>query len=450
VIWTMIEVGNRHSAGSTTAPATLLSAGAVMSLAAVALVRLANHASTLRHHPGGGRRTPAVSLGYAYSRAAPTQTAVVCAMYAVVVFTLCFAVIVGHLYSGSVDRVARQLGGSAALEVRSNSAQPVAATDVAQLSGVTNVTRTSALEVRVQEPGDLVNDAELIGFDSSFIGHGTPPLITATPGGPTSSLYRRVLADPTLVVLGVDFNATAQNSLDHRAPRVGDQLQLEDRITGATRVVRIAALVANARYQGADHIYGSDALAAALRGPVVARNVLYVETRPGTNNDTLAAIIDGTHLANGAYARSFRRLANDLLRAQQEFLNILAGYTALALIAGGLTLAVAMTDRVRERRHQLATLRAIGLHPKTLRRALRFEGAIIGLEATLAGALAATLLAWRVATAGALGEPLTFTLPWATLAIVIIAVLFGAAAATTLAARQAGRLQPASALRADE
>jgi putative ABC transport system permease protein len=246
------------------------------------------------------------------------------------------------------------------------------------------------------------------------------------------------------------LSTTPQSTLDHRTPKVGEALRLEDPSTGTLRTVHVAGLVADARYAGVDHIYASDALARQLHAGRVVKSVLFVETAPGTNNDTTAAIIDGTHLANGVYARSFRRLADDRLSAERQFLNILAGYSALGLLSGAAALAVAMIDRVRERRRQLSMLRAIGCRRSTLRRALRIEAALIGVEGTFAGAVTAAVLAWRLTTTGGLGDILSFSLPTAALAAIVGIGFVSTVAATTVAARRAGRLQPAAALRAEE
>jgi ABC-type lipoprotein release transport system permease subunit len=449
--WSVLEVGRVPSTGSTIPPSTLFAVAAIMSVSAVAFLSVTGRALGPRHGPSGRRGSATFGLGYAYSKTAPTQTGIISAMYAVVVFTLCFAVTVAHVYAANVDVVARALGGRAALEVISNAAQPVSAHEVEQLPGVSAVTNASALDVHlIGLSGGSVDDVTIIGITGALIDHGTPPVVTVARDFSSDSLYQQVSADPTLVVVGADLNTTSQSSLDRHAPHVGDRLQLQDPTTGVTRRVRIAALVADANYQGADHIYGSAILATTLHAGPTPRNLLYVETRSGTHNDTLAAIIDATHLANGAYARSFHRLADDQLAAQQQFLDVLAAYTALGLAAGAVAIAVAMTDRVRKRRHQLATLRAIGLRPATLRRALRVEVAIIGLEAALAGILTATLLTWRLATTGALGQPLAFTLPSPLLVLIVILVLLSAFAATTLAARRVAQLQPAIALRGND
>ena len=451
ISWTVFEGGRVPSTTSRLSAATLLTIAAVMSLAAVAFVSVAHRATAPKHGPSGRRGSTSFVLGYVYSHTAPVRTAIISAMYAVVVFTLCFVLTVAHVYAGNADAVGRRLGGRAALEVTSNPAQPVAIHDVAQLAGVTSVSSASPLDVHLLGLGaGSVNDVTLIGVTNALINLGAPPIIVSAPGLSAISLYQRVASDPTLVVVGADLNTTSQENLDRHALHPGDTFQLQDPTNGVMRRVHVAGVIADARYQGIDHIYGSESLVTALHTGPVPQSILYVETAPGTNNDTVAAIIDGNHLRNGAYARSFHRLASDELSAQEQFLNILAGYAALGLVAGALALGVAMTDRVRERRHQLATLRAIGLRPATLRRALRVEAALIGLEAALAGALTATLLTWRLAHTGALGQPFSFTVPSATLTLIVAVVLLSALAATTLAGRRAARLKPATALRVDQ
>jgi putative ABC transport system permease protein len=449
--WSVFEVRVGHRVFSSPALGELLTVSAVMSFAAAALVNVAHRVIARRDTKVGRQRTAPAALGFAYSNATPARTATISAMYAVVVFTLSLVVTVAHLYSGNVATVARDLGGGTDLEVTSNPAQPVDAHDVIALPGVDHVASASALDAHLTAAGSAsTNDVALIGVSAALVGHGTPQVAVTAPDLRGRDLYQLVASDPSLVVVGADLRTTPQNTLDHHPPHVGDTLLIEDPTTGIIGKVRIAGLVADARYAGVDHVYGSDALIRGIHSGAVPQNVLFVETEPGTDNDVLAAIIDGTHVGNGAYARSFHRLANDRLSAQQQFLNILAGYSALGLLAGAAALAVAMIDRVRERTRQLAMLRALGCRRTTLRRALRVEASIIGLEGTIAGVGAAALLSWRLATTGSLGAALDFDLPYVVLVVIVVIALLSALAATTVAARRAARLQPATALRAEE
>src|SRR5437773_421908 len=118
-----------------------------------------------------------------------------------------------------------------------------------------------------------------------------------------------------------------------------------------------------------------------LLGTRATSNLLFVETNEGVNNDVLAAGVDGTHLANGAYARSFERLARESVSTRRQFLDVSAGYAAIGLVAALAGIAIVMIDRVRERRRQFSTLRAFGCRAATVSRSCRVETAVIALEA---------------------------------------------------------------------
>jgi putative ABC transport system permease protein len=262
--------------------------------------------------------------------------------------------------------------------------------------------------------------------------------------------YRTVVRDPNTVIVGRDLRADRQSGLSKGALRVGDVVQLRNPTTGRARSLVVAGIAAAARYAGTDHIYVARSLVDELAGGPAATNVLFVATRPGVNTDVLAAIIDGTHLPNGTYARSFNALARESLSAQRQFLDLSAGYAAVGLVAVLAGISVLMVDRVRERRQQISLLRALGFSRVTIRRSYAIEAATIALEGTLTGVLTGCLVAWRLAARGSLGQPLPFSAPVLPLLAIVAAVLAATLAATLVAARQAGRLRPALALRASE
>ena len=113
------------------------------------------------------------------------------------------------------------------------------------------------------------------------------------------------------------------------------------------------------------------------------------------NASVLAAIIDGTHLQNGTYARAFVRLARESNSAQEQFLDISAGYAAVGLVAAIIAVGIVMIDRIRERRRQIASLRALGASAATMRRSVRIETGLIALAGMLSGVVCGLLLTWR-------------------------------------------------------
>jgi len=172
---------------------------------------------------------------------------------------------------------------------------------------------------------------------------------------------------------------------------------------------------------------------------------------PSVNADVLASIIDGTHLPNGTYARSFTRLARESNSAQVQFLDISAGYAAVGLLPAILAIAIFMIDRIRDRQRQLASLRAFGLSSAVVRRSVRIETGIIALTGMLIGIACGVLLAWRVGRTRAFATAAnSFGIPLVPLLTAIAVVLVASILAANAAARRASGLQPAHALRVDE
>ena len=314
------------------------------------------------------------------------------------------------------------------------------AQDVAGLPGVTRVTATSAID------GQLLSGRSgapapvtIVGFDKPFAAHGAPPVA----GSARTAAF--TLAGPTQVIVGADLHSERQTGLPGASIRVGDSVELRDPLTGVVRRLTVAGLVEQGRWAGADHVYVARSVADELNGAAAPENLLYVETADGTNNDVVAAVIDGTHLQNGAYARSFRRLANDTLSAQRQFLDLAAGFAAVGLFAVLLGIGVLMVDRIRERRRQIAVLRALGLRGRALGRAFRVETAVIASEGIAIGIVTGVVVAWMLGASGRLGRHVDFSLPLAALVVIAVTVLIASLLATSVPARRR-RTAPASGL----
>jgi putative ABC transport system permease protein len=447
--WSLVAVsvvGDR-----VTSATAIVAEGLVLSAAALAFVA-ANRPSGARLLAGRGKRGLPFELGFAYADSARRRTTLMTATYAVVLFTLALLVTIAHMYENDVDDAAQRLGGGSTVEITSNPENPVPVTDVRNSDGVATVAATAAASLRLDtkaNPIAVPEEVVGVGFDNSFIGNGAPPL--AARGGVASdeAVYRLVAGDPTKVILGRDLDTDVVSGFPGGRPHVGDVVNVRDLATGSTRALTVAGIAKTTRYNGVAHIYLSRSAVDGLVGGTAAANLLFVRTTPGTNDDTLAAIIDGTHLPNGAYARSFVRLARETLDTQQQFLNVAAAYAAVGLIAALIGIGVLMTDRVRERRGEIAMLRALGFRSRTIGRAFRVETLVIALEGTLIGAISGLLLANRLGTSGGLGAPLAFTVPLVQLLGIIAAVLATSLFAASVAARRAARLRPAQALRND-
>jgi ABC-type antimicrobial peptide transport system permease subunit len=457
-VWAVLAVTIVRSAFTHLGTGVVVAVGLVTTTCAVALVAV-NHNALIRPFVArAGRRGPAFTLGLAYARTARLRTVLVTAIFATVLFTLTLLVTIRQLYGNDVRDLGRRLGGNSAIEIASNPVRPVPPRDVARLDGVNHVAATAAMRAQIQtalapSAGTAADalDVTVVGFDDTFIGHGSPPLAgSGEPGTPDASIYRTVAGDPTKALVGSDLNADRLSGFPGGRLQIGDRMTLRNPATGATRTLSVAGLVAAARYSGSDHVYAARTVVDQLVGTRATSNLLFVDTDESVNNDVLAAIVDGTHLANGAYARSFERLARQSVSTRRRFLDLSAGYAAIGLVAALAGIAIVMIDRVRERRGQISTLRACGCRATTVSRAFRVETAVIALEGTIIGSVCGLLLTWRLSSNGGLGQRLPFDIPVFSLLLIAAVVVATSLVAATVPARRAARLEPATILRADD
>ncbi|MDP9334308.1 MAG: FtsX-like permease family protein [Actinomycetota bacterium] len=462
-VWAVLAVTIVRGAFTRLGTGVVVAVGLVTTACAVALVAVNHNALVQPFVAGPGRRGPAFTLGLAYARTARLRTALITGMYATVLFTLTLLITIGQLYGNDVSDLGRRLGGNSAIEIASNPVHPVPPRDVARLDGVNRVAATAATRAQMQtarapSAGTFAaaRDVTVVGFDDTFIGHGSPPLASSGhprsghEGTPDASIYRMIAGDPTKVLVGTDLTADRLSGFPAGRLRIGDRVTLRNPATGSARTLTVAGLVAAARYRGSDHVYAARTVVDRLLGTRASSNLLFVGTDAGVNNDVLAAIVDGTHLANGAYARSFERLARQSMSTRRQFLDVSAGYAAIGLVAALAGIAIVMIDRVRERRRQISTLRAFGCRAATISRACRVESAVIALEGTVIGSACGLLLGWRLSSNGALGQRLPFDIPVFALLVIAAVVVATSILAATVPARRAARLEPATILRAGD
>ncbi|WP_246117457.1 ABC transporter permease [Cellulomonas composti] len=142
-------------------------------------------------------------------------------------------------------------------------------------------------------------------------------------------------------------------------------------------------------------------------------------------------------------------------RAQAEriidtLLAIVVGLLAVAVLIALIGVANTLSLSVIERRRESATLRAIGLSRRSLRRMLAIEGLLIAGVGAVFGAGLGLLYGWAGAAVvfGGMGE-LRLTVPWADLTLVLGVALVAGLLASVLPGRAAARTSPVAALAVD-
>ncbi len=445
LVWSLVLVDLVPKAWTTLSGSLIVVEGLVLTSALLGIL------ATQLERPRLGRsshRRRATALASMYARQPSWRTILVAATYATLLFMVTVLITVRGLYERDTNNLAHRMGGESSLEVTSNAAAPVSEADVARLPGVVGVKAATAIPAQLTTAGaSQTRDVTAVGIDDSWVNSSSPPL--ASSAATTADPYAVVVHDPSRVLVGADLYADAQSGFPRGVPHVGDHIQVFVPATGASRTLTVAGIVEAARYDGADHVYVARSVVDDLLGKPAVPNLLFVDTESSTNPSVLAAIIDGTHLENGTYARAFVRLAHDSNIAQAQFLDISAGYAAVGLVAAIIAIGIVMIDRVRERRRQLASLRALGASSALVRRSVRIEAALIAFTGMLSGVVCGVVLTWRFDRINAFTAARGVYVPWLPLAVAVVAVLIASVGAATAAARGMSRLQPARVLPAE-
>jgi putative ABC transport system permease protein len=446
ITWAIVAFGIAHKAFQNTGIPVFVVQGIILVTFAVGLVTENQESiGAAIRAVGGGTRNMSLRLGLAYPLAKRFRTGLILAMYSIVVFFLVFLSVFSYLFSRQVTDQTRKISGGAAIQVISNPANPVPAEAVSGLPGVTLVAATSesSADLRAADKGtdkDFQSVDSVVGFDASFIGHGAPAVKKAT----SEAVFRTTLDDPTKVIIPAGLLSRGFGGGSET--KVGQRLLIRDSISGQVRTLEVAGIL-NFEGFGSEHVYVSHTFAESFFGPRATPSLLSVSTKPGTDNDSLAASINGRFVANGADASSFHQIVNRNLSAQLQFFTLIKGYVGLGLLVGIAGLGVVMVRAVRERRRDIGVLRSLGFSRIAVRRAFVAESSFVALEGIGVGTILALITAWRTASSGAFGNGLSFAIPWAELIILVVATAAASLLATAAPAIQASRIRPAVALR---
>jgi putative ABC transport system permease protein len=387
-------------------------------------------------------------LGLAYPLAKRFRTGLLLAMYAIIVFVLVLLTTITHFFSGQINDQIRKVGGGAAIIVDSNAAEPVPMSGVQALSSkITLIAPTAAVNTDFQLANGKFNSYTAVGYDDTFIGHGSPDLHAyANQYQTQADVYRAAAADPTKIIVGRDFGGRNFGP-GGGAVNPGDPVTMRDAVTGDTAHLTIIGVADTSFYDGADHVFIARSLSDRMFANRSNSDLLFVSTAPGTDNDALAAAINGRYVANGASATSFHQLVNDQFTVQSQFLTLIRGYVALGLLVGIAGLGVVMVRAVRERRREVGVLRALGFSSVAVRRAFLAESSFIALEGIVIGVVLALITAWRLVNSGSFGSGTAFAVPWSQLALLVVVTYIASLLATAAPAIQASKIRPAVALR---
>lgn len=449
-----VEPGSGPGGG--VAPAVFVLQGLVLTAAAVVLFsENQRRTGDVLRRLAGGRGSLALHLGLAHPLDHRFRTGMILAMYSLVVFTLTFLSVFGHVFSSQIDSLASRFG-SFDIITRSSSGFPVTAEQLAEHPQVSTAAPLWAASARVVLPGEPeARSVSISAYDERWIDLGPPELIDPGRYRSGADAFRAVLTDPSLILIDpLLFGAggTGDSGMPQGPPsmsalgtlQVGDLLKVIDPLTGREREVEVAAFVGSG-LTGAAAYYGLPAARELLGDRLLAtRAFLDVEG----DAEQVATELAGAYVANGLVADAVSQLLDQVRAATVQFLQVLRSYLALGLVVGVAGLAVVMVRAVRERRREIGVLRALGFQPATVRRSFIIESAFMACEGVVIGVALALVTSYTlVANAGGFTETLRWVVPVGTLALLVLGTLFVSLLATVAPAQLASRVRPAVALR---
>jgi putative ABC transport system permease protein len=193
-------------------------------------------------------------------------------------------------------------------------------------------------------------------------------------------------------------------------------------------------------------------------GQVPEPNEVWLDLKPGANNDELVSILTGPRFAFPNYETRARSIAsnteNPLIAASGTGILYAAFFAILALVAAALI--TSLLAAIRRRRVEIAVVRAIGLTRAQLLSMLTLEYAIVFVVGIAAGCGLGLFVSDRMLSFLEVTEsgdrvepPFILETQWLLVALGVVVVLAVFATALWLTARIVGRTSDAAALRAD-
>ncbi|MFF5705337.1 ABC transporter permease [Streptomyces sp. NPDC012794] len=154
----------------------------------------------------------------------------------------------------------------------------------------------------------------------------------------------------------------------------------------------------------------------------------------------LRAAVDNSPLLK---VQSRAELVREQAGVAGDLLTMVFGLLAIGVVVSALGMVNTLAMSVAERTREIGVLRAIGMDRTGIRRMIRLESLMVAAYGTLLGLAGGLFGAWKVSglANGAIPQ-YAFSLPWGTLALVVLLSLAVGAAAAALPARRAAALSP--------
>ena len=446
-------------------------AGLSMVLGAVWLVTfnldlLAGLARRLSARTRGGALVARTALAYPIQNR--FRTGMTIAMFGLVIFSMVVASVLltgtHRAYSdpeamaGGFDiRVEQTAGGTADLRDLLPAASAVKPDDFAAIA----IQRSATAEAI--QPGQGAQLWRPIGVhlvDDAFASTVRSGFTARAPGYQTDAeIWEALREHPGLAVVagpavrpraaepgpGTGFRIAGVAQEDTRMPAL--PLWVRD-TRGGRSVKRTVIGVLDPRASFGTGLFTSAATFADSGAPAPGRTTYLLKVEPGANPTEKSL---GLNLSLGDRNLRATEIGDEVRRIQglRMLLNqLLQGFIGVGLLAGVAGLGVISTRAVVERRHQIGVMRALGFSRRAVQASFLLEATLVALLGILVGIGLGLGLSYRlVEFLGREFPEIIFAIPWGQIGAIGLFAYGSAMLTTFLPAYQAGRVNPAEALR---
>ena len=386
-------------------------------------------------------------LGLAYPLARRFRTGLTLGMYSLVIFTLVMVGVMSGVFGRQVASATRDQAGGFDILVTGGESNPPAPSEIAALDGVERVIATGHGRPLFEPPSmDDPVRWPATGITADFIAESAPKLSMIADGfEDAGAVWEEIVENPETMIVSQGF-LQAGGGPPENIVGIGEEVDVTDPVSGRTTSRTVVGLTEGDEARSGAFM-SLDSLNEALDGRASLTRFFVGASGTPTEIGALADRIEGSFVANGVQAESFRSIVEGGFAVTMQFMRLIQGYLALGLVVGIAGLGVVMVRAVRDRRRHIGVLRALGFVAPRVRRAFLLESAFVALEGIFVGASLALVTSNEMISQGAVGESAVFAVPWLQLALVCGVAFFASLLATAHPAQKAALIPPAVALR---
>jgi len=224
---------------------------------------------------------------------------------------------------------------------------------------------------------------------------------------------------------------------------VGDRIGIVDE-HGKERELIIVGILENSIFPGA--VFVSEDDLNDLHPTTAEFNLFLFRTDYASG---LVPYLESNLQAYGMDARLVDDVVKENLSVEWSYMGLFQAFLLFGLLIGIFGLAAFSSRSVEERKHEIGTMKALGMQRTQISSVFLLENLFIAVLGSLVGIVAGISVAFTF-----FGESSSVgygaTVPWTALSAVLVVVLFTSLLATLMPARRAASLHPVEALKRDQ